>query len=243
MKIIFSPSKGMNKKKINLQLDEKKILFPEKTEKIIKKLQTFSKEEIGNLMKIKGTLLSNTYENILNYTKLESIISICLYDGVSFSNLDLEKYKEKQFKYLEKYCRIFSALYGVITPSTLIKPYRLDMTMKIFEESLYNYWKNSVEKEFYKNEIIINLASGEFSKLLNRKEYKFIDIEFRQIQGENIKNISNEAKKMRGKFLDFLIKNNIDDLNIEKIKSFSQENYKLNIKLCEDNKYFFTKNI
>lgn len=240
MKIIFSPSKGMSCVEIKKLKKTKEILFPEKTENLLKILKKFSKEEISKIMKIKGDLLEKTFENYRQFENLLYHKGIELYSGVSYRNLDLESYRETELDYMKNNLRILSAFYGVITPETLIKEYRLDMTMKIGDFSLYTYWRDSLEIVFKKEETILNLASGEFSKMLDRKHYHIIDIEFRQIQGENIKNISTEAKKMRGKFLDFMIKNRIEDL--EKLKSFNLLGYSYSKDMSQDRKIFFVKN-
>ncbi|MGL4403312.1 MAG: YaaA family protein [Fusobacteriaceae bacterium] len=223
MKIIFSPSKGMKHREIENLRGKKEILFSEKTENLLDILRGFSRDEIAQIMKIKGGLLETTFQNYGNFDTLSSHRGIELYSGISYSNLNPESYSEESLKYMEKYLRILSALYGVITPETLIKEYRLDMTMKIGDFSLYSYWKDSVEKIFEEGEIIVNLASGEFSKMLEKKRYHMIDIEFRQLEGEKVKNGSTEAKKMRGKFLDFMIKNRVEE--IEALKGFEASGY------------------
>lgn len=239
MKIIFSPSKGMEFRKIAPLKNSSEIQFPEKTAELLKILKNFPKEKIAEIMKIKGPLLDLTYDTYQNFYDLPKHRAIELYSGVSFKNLDPENYSEESIIYMEKYLRILSALYGVLTPETLIREYRLDMTMKMGDFSLYNYWKSSVAQEFEPGETIINLASGEFSKLLDRKKYHMIDIEFRQQDGDKLKNISTEAKKMRGKLLDFMIKEKLT--SPEGIKKFSQEGYIYSSSLSSSDKIFFLK--
>lgn len=243
MKIIFSPSKGMKYREIENLVEEREPLFPEKTENLIRILKSFSKEELGKIMKLKGELLDRTFENYANYETLSSHRGIELYSGVSFGNLNPESYDKESLEYMENHLKILSALYGMVTPTTLIKEYRLDMTMKIGDFSLYNYWKDS-KTPFQDRETIVNLASGEFSKMLDRKRYGFIDIEFRQkieldLEGSEFKNISTEAKKMRGKLLDFMIKNRVT--KIEDILNFEEMGYRYSKELSEEKKLFFVK--
>ena len=60
-----------------------------------------------------------------------------------------------------------------------------------------------------------------FSKILDYKKFKVIDIEFRQKIDEKLKNISTEGKKARGMMLNYMTLNSIED--IEKIKKFSED--------------------
>lgn len=240
MKIIFAPSKGMKFKNINFK-EEKEIFFKEKTDILINKLKTFSKEEIEKLFKIKGNLLEETYKNIQDFENLNFSPALSLYDGVTFRQLNYKNYSENKIDFLNENLFIFSALYGVLSPNTKIKPYRLDMTVNFLDENLYKFWSDEVNNflKKYENEIFINLSSKEFSKLLNNKIFNIIDIEFRQNVDGKLKNISTEVKKARGLFLDYLTLNHIKD--IEKIKGFSKVGYKFSIENSNENKFFFIK--
>ncbi len=98
MKIIFSPSKEMRDSDI-LSLSSSPLFFKEKNNKLLKKLQSFSKEEIAEIMKIKGKLLDETFKNIKNFDSLKEISAFSLYNGVSFKNLELEKYDKSNVEY------------------------------------------------------------------------------------------------------------------------------------------------
>lgn len=197
MKIIFSPSKTMKYKDIDLK-NSKDVEFTNHTKALIEKLKSFSIEEIGNLFKLKGKLLEETYNNIQNFAILSSYRALSLYDGVTFRQLEIEKFSDKEIEYLNKNLFILSALYGAISPNTEIKPYRLDMTINILDESMYKFWSRDINNylDKYSTEIFINLASKEFSKILDYKKFKVIDIEFRQNIDGKLKNISTEGKKL-----------------------------------------------
>lgn len=241
MKIIFSPSKTMKFKNINFST-EKEINFPDKTNFLIEKLKTFSLEEIGKIFKLKGTLLDETYKNIQEFDNLESTTALSLYEGVTFRQLKIENFNSTHLEYLNENLFILSALFGAISPNTKIKPYRLDMTINFLNESMYKFWSKDINNflEKYSSEIFINLASKEFSKILDYKKFKVIDIEFRQKNGEQLKNISTEGKKARGMLLNYMVINNI--LDVEKIKEFSEDGYKFSPENSNENKLFFIKN-
>lgn len=247
IKIVFSPSKEMRDEDIikNMLVSPKKekLFFSEKTEKILKTLQTLSENEIAKIMKLKEKLLSKTFEDIKNYEKLSEIKAISLYNGVAYKELAVENFDVDSLEYLENNLLIFSALYGLIKPSTKIRRYRLDMTMKVLKESFYEFWKNDINLYFSKNlenKVLINLASGEFSKIIDRKLIKnIIDIDFKENKNGEYKSVSSYAKQARGQFLKILAKNNIKDL--EDIKKIEFNNYKYNEKLSNNKKYIFTR--
>lgn len=241
MKIVFSPSKTMKYKDIRFSTEEM-INFPDKTRFLIEKLKKISKAEIEKIFKVKGNLLEDTYNNIQNFENLESFDALALYDGVTFRQLEIHNYSNKNFDYLNENLFIFSALYGVLSPNTKIKPYRLDMSINFLEEeNLYKFWKEEVNSYLTKfnEEIFINLASKEFSKILDYKKFNIIDIEFRQLVDGKLKNISTEAKKARGLLLNYLVINEVDDL--EKIKEFKEAGYKFSEENSSSNHFLFIK--
>lgn len=198
-------------------------------------------------MKIKGKLLEETFENIKNFDSLKVVSALSLYNGVSFKNLELEKYSKDNIEYANNTLLILSAFYGVLRPSDYVRKYRLDMTMKIDLTSLYSFWNrivtdyiiNLLQKD--SDKVLINLASGEYSKMIERKNfpYKIIDIDFKENKNGKFQSVSSFAKQGRGSMLNYLIKNKINDA--EKIKEYSELGYSLNIELSDNNKFIFTR--
>ncbi|CAM9486680.1 unnamed protein product, partial [Choristocarpus tenellus] len=94
-----------------------------------------------------------------------------VYHGIQTNSFDLEN-----IKYAQNSIRILSGLYGILRPMDLIKPYRLEMGIKLEvkqEKGLYPFWRNKItshisnELESHKEKTIINLASNEYLLPLN----------------------------------------------------------------------------
>ena len=245
MKIIFSPSKEMREENI---FESKKIEFTEskfkdKTNILIGILKEKLLSEIENIMKLKGELLNKTYKDIQDYDKLKFIPAISMYYGVSFKELNLEDYSEKSLEYLKNNLLILSALYGVLLAFDLVKKYRLDMTMSIIDKGLYNFWKKDINDYISnilsKDEVLLNLASGEFSKLIDNKKISMINIDFKEEKDGAYKSVSTYSKKARGQFLNYLIKNQI--ANLEDIKKIKLDGYSLNKDLSDEKNLIFTR--
>ena len=245
MKIIFSPSKEMREENIfeNKKIEFTESKFKDKTNILIGILKEKSLSEIENIMKLKGELLNKTYKDIQDYDKLKSIPTISMYYGVSFKELELEDYSEKSLKYLKNNLLILSAFYGISLPFDLLKKYRLDMTMSIMNKGLYNFWKKDVTDYILnildKGEILLNLASGEFSKMIDSKKISMINIDFKEEKDGVYKFVSTYSKKARGKFLNYLIKNQIN--NLEDIKEVELDKYSLNKDLSDEKNFVFTR--
>ena len=117
------------------------------------------------------------------------------------------------------------------------------MTMSIIDKGLYNFWKKDIN-EYISNilvndEILLNLASSEFSKLVDNKKTPMINIDFKEEKDGIFKSISTYSKKARGKFLNYLIKNQIDKL--EDIKKIELDGYSLNEELSDEKNFIFTR--
>ena len=245
MKIIFSPSKEMREENIfeNKKIEFTESPFKDKTNILIDILKEKSIFEIENIMKLKGELLNKTYKDIQDYDKLKSIPAISMYYGVSFKELNLEDYSEKSLKYLKNNLLILSALYGVSLAFDLLKKYRLDMTMSIIDKGLYNFWKKDINDYISnilsKDEVLLNLASGEFSKMIDSKKISIINIDFKEEKDGIYKSVSTYSKKARGQFLNYLVKNQID--NLEDIKKIKLDGYSLNNTLSDEKNFIFTR--
>ena len=166
-----------------------------------------------------------------------------MYYGVSFKELELEDYSEKTLKYLKNNLLILSALYGVSLAFDLLKKYRLDMTMSITDKGLYNFWKKDVNDYISnildKDEILLNLASSEFSRLIDNKKILMINIDFKEEKDGTYKSVSTYSKKARGKFLNYLVKNQID--NLEEIVKIKLDGYNFNKDLSDEKNLIFTR--
>ena len=245
MKIIFSPSKEMRAENIfeNKKIEFTESKFKDKTNILIGILKEKSLSEIENIMKLKGKLLNKTYKDIQDYDKLKFIPAISMYYGVSFKELNLEDYSEKSLKYLKNNLLILSVLYGVLLAFDLVKKYRLDMTMSIIDKGLYNFWKKDINDYISnilsKDEVLLNLASGEFSKLIDNKKISMINIDFKEEKDGAYKSVSTYSKKARGQFLNYLIKNQI--ANLEDIKKIKLDGYSLNKDLSDEKNLIFTR--
>jgi cytoplasmic iron level regulating protein YaaA (DUF328/UPF0246 family) len=224
MKIIISPSKKQNIKLIDVTSTNTVSLSP-KTKKLFSILKKMEKEELGNVLKIKGKLLEATF---LTYQKKQlneqAMPAIKCYEGVVFEQLQLDDYSAKSRQYLNEHLRILSAMYGVLSPDTLIYPYRLDMTIKLPDINLYDFWNTTIIDEFKDEDFIINLASIEFLRMLQSSKIKLINIDFYdENKDSSLKIISYNAKKARGKMVNYLIVNQI--YSLDGIKSFKEDGY------------------
>lgn len=247
MKIIISPSKTKKINKLpvelkNISIEENdfypEILYPRITNEIIERIKMFSVEEIEKKFKLKKDKAEKLLEFYQNYENEKSGNALASYTGVAYKSIGIDTFDIEDFEYLESHLVILSALYGILTPYTNIKEYRLDMTNSIFEnKSLYEVWKSSVNEYFEKEDVILNLASKEYSKLI--KSDNLIDFEFWNDTNGKLKQISTNSKKMRGFTLNYIIKNRIT--NINNLKDITLNEYIFNKDMSSKKKFVYVK--
>lgn len=231
MKFIVAPAKTLNKSQTKY-LKATTPRFVETSNTIIKHLQSFSKSDIKSIMKIKNTLLDETYDAIKQFNHAQSMQAIVAYNGMVYKQLHLDTYTPSELKYLNDHILILDALYGVLRPSDMIRPYRLDFTMPI-KMNLRDTWQPHIPTLSHP---IINIASKEFSKMIDQP---MIDIKFKEKRGDTYKTIGTYAKKARGVFLDYCIRKQIQ--SVDDMKVFDHLNYQYNEALSSQTSLVFTR--
>lgn len=242
MKIIISPSKTKKINNVPIKDDsfliEKEPVYLEITKEIIERIKTFSVEKIEKKFKLKNEKAQKLLEFYKNYENEKSGNALASYTGVAYKAIKIETFDKSDFEYLESHLVILSALYGVLTPYTNVKEYRLDMTNSIFEsKSLYEIWKTSINEYFEKEDVILNLASKEYSKLINPD--KLIDFEFWEDSNGKLKQVSTNSKKMRGFTLNYIVKNKISD--VKKLRNIILDGYVFSEEMSDDRKFVYVK--
>lgn len=239
MKIIFSPSKEMS---FSNPCNEA-TTYSDKTKTIISELKNLNKDEIKNIYKISDKVADEVANYIDNFYIEESYRAIEMYTGLAFRKFDIDSLNSDERSYLDEHLVILSAFYGPINPEKLVRPYRLDMNIgiKIDGLSLKNFWKDEFNSAFHDGEIILNLASDEFSGLIDRKKFKIYDFDFFEKKDGKLKSHSTISKKSRGLMLNYICKNKIE--NLENLKNFNLEGFKFAEELSTESKFTFIKTI
>src|SRR5680860_26386 len=240
MIIILSPSKTLRDEKIK-HPNPTPPLFPEETGQLMRKLQRLTKSELKKLMSISDNLTELNYER---YKKFDDDFdheigepAIYTFKGDVFVGLDVESWSKKDLKYAEPRLFTLSGLYGVVKPSTLVQPYRLEMgtSLKVGrKDNLYKFWNDKLTDKInaalkkQNDPFLVNLASNEYSKALdfNKIKGEIIEINFREWRNEEWTFISFNTKKARGMMARYIIKNQIEEK--EHIKGFDLDGYEFN---------------
>lgn len=254
MLLVLSPAKSLNlDSEINCSIASVPI-FQNETEPIAKTLKKLSVKQIESKFSLSKKLAELNYERFQNLGEKESIKSarqaIFTFDGDVYSGFDAYSLENKRFDKVQKTVRILSGLYGILKPMDLIEPYRLEMGSEIAigrKKNLYQYWSKLVtesidsELKASKSPFLINLASNEYFKVIDRKKInsEVVDIDFLEDDKKILKNISFFSKKARGLMARYIVDNKIEKQ--EDLLAFDVARYSYAPKLSSDSKLVFTR--
>ena len=236
MKILISPAKKLDFSREKTFLENSTSVFSEESKIIMKELSSYSALQLSKLMKISSNLGILNKERNDNwkfpFPENESKQALLSFKGEVYQNMKIDTFNKSDSEFANDKLRILSGLYGILKPSDLILPYRLEMgtKLKIGDNSnLYDFWRESVTdhllNEIKKDKFLVNLASDEYFKVINKKQIPIPIVTpiFKDMKNGKAKVISFYAKRARGEMCNYIIKNKIS--SIDKIKRFDNLNY------------------
>jgi len=251
---ILSPAKSLDFEK-QFDIRSTSTRFNEETNQLIEVLQTKSEEEVQELMSISDNLAQlnvERYNNFKKRTPKYAKQAILAFQGDVYQGMQAEDFIQEEHDYAQQHIRILSGLYGLLRPLDLIQPYRLEMGTKLETDkgnNLYEFWGYKITDQLKKDiksqgdKILINLASNEYFKSVNKKELKkdfeIIDVEFKDFNNGKYKIVSFFAKKARGLMARYIVKNQID--KIEDLKGFDLDGYSFDEKDSTETKLAFKR--
>jgi len=252
MKILLSPAKALDLKKTINFSSFTSPFFIKKASLLIDKLKEYSPAQISNMMNISTNLGELNYQRYHNWKSdvnknNNNNSAIAAFNGEVYKSFDSKSLTSEQHIFTQEKIRILSGLYGVLKPLDIIYPYRLEMGTKLSynlsTKNLYQFWGSSITDFLNKeeSEIIINLASTEYFKAIDKKTLnsRIITPIFKEFKNGDYKVVMIFAKRARGLMARYIIDKNI--LDPEDIKLFDIEGYSFDIKMSNEENWVFTR--
>ena len=209
-----------------------KIIFsPTKTMKKIDNSFPFSTPKYINESK---SIINENLNVLINSEQVNQ--AIFYYQGISYKYLDSSSLPIECINYLNENLIILSALYGALKPLDMIMSYRLDF---VNNKLLYDFWTKYCLVD--SNELIINLASNEYFKMIksHTKDENIITVDFKVSSNNKLITKATYSKMARGLMLRYLAINKANDLEL--IKSFQEFGFKFSTEFSNDNYFLFIK--
>lgn len=243
MKLILSPAKKMKLVDVALATTKPKLL--EKSKKIHQLLLEMSLEERQVIYKSNQKIAIEA-SDYLTQMRFEHATSpaIYSYQGIQYQYLNAGYIEDRHIPYLRENVFILSGFYGILRAFDAIDLYRLEMQAKleVDQQNLYQFFQQEVVQFLMQQEdIIINLASNEYGKLVEGKldSKRMINIHFVEKQQDKYVSKGVYVKMARGAMARYIIENELIDP--KDIQKFQELNYQYNIKLSDERNYVFER--
>lgn len=229
-------------------------VFIKESERLIRLMRKYRISDIIKLMNISHKLAETNYnwfqEWQYPYDLNRARPALFSFTGDVYDGFKARELSFQQIELADKKVRILSGLYGILKPTDLILPYRLEMATVVSGNNfnnLYDFWKSKLtrylEKELKStnSNTIVNLASLEYTNAIDLKKLKadIITPSFLEFKNGEFKFVSINAKKARGLMTRYIIEENIEDT--EHLKLFTAGGYSFDDKLSKKNKWVFIK--
>ncbi|MDG1730333.1 MAG: peroxide stress protein YaaA [Algibacter sp.] len=252
MKLVLSPAKSLNFETPLPTTQFTKPDFLSQSERLNKLLKTKSAKGLSKLMSISDALGQLNHQRNqdweLPFTPENARPAIYAFNGDVYRGLDAYTIPQEKIETLQNTVRILSGLYGVLKPTDLMQPYRLEMGTKLTvgkNKNLYEFWKkditNALNQELEDDELFLNLASNEYFKAIDTKALKVpvITANFKDFKNGKYKVISFFAKEARGAMARYIVDTNAK--TIDDLKGFNYMEYGFSEALSKGNELVFTR--
>ncbi len=235
---VISPAKNLD---YETPINEQQFTVPElleHSEELLTVCRELSPQQLSSLMKISDKLAGLNAARFadwsLPFTLENAKQAIFAFNGDVYTGLDATSLNKKSLNYAQQNLRILSGLYGLLKPLDLMQAYRLEMGTKLENTrgaNLYQFWGKIIADKIndvlaeQDTEILVNLASNEYFKAVDKKALKgsIITPIFKDCKNGQYKVISFYAKKARGLMARYIMENEVKTL--DKLKQFDSVGY------------------
>lgn len=245
MRIVLSPTKKMKIDNDSL-VHQGLPVFLEQTEEILQWLKEKSTTELKVIWNCNDKIIEQNRQRLLHMKLRENLTpAVLAYEGIAFQYMAPGVFENEQFDYIQEHLRILSAFYGVLKPMDGATPYRLEMQAKASiggNRNLYELWGSRLYEEVCDGGVIINLASKEYSKCIEKyltPHDRYITINFYEKSGDKFVSKGTYAKMARGEMVRYMAELHIE--NPEEIKKFDRMGYVYREDLSGEKEYVFVR--
>ena len=261
MLFLLSPAKSLDyDSPIAKDLPHSQPLYTRQAAELIQVLRGYAPRQIAELMDLSDAL---SQLNVARYaawtpkfTAKNSRQAVLAFNGDVYDGLDAKTLPPETLDWMQDHVCILSGLYGVLRPLDWMQPYRLEMGTTLPTEkngtackNLYQFWGSTIADylnqrlEGEKTPIVVNLASQEYFKSVDRKvlQARVIECVFEDYKGGIYKVISFNAKRARGLMARFAASKRVT--TPRQLEKFKVDGYAFDAGVSEPDRLVFRRKI
>lgn len=255
MLYLLSPAKSLDfDTPVPAGVERTEPLFAHQSAQLIEVLRKQSARRIGALMKISDRLAELNVGRYRAWSAepAEQNVRQAAYafNGDVYEGLQIRTLGKKERDWAQQHVCILSGLYGVLRPLDAIQPYRLEMGIRLKTArgaDLYRFWGAGISEHLNerlagdKDPVVVNLASQEYFKSVDRQALKarVIECVFEDWKGGRYKIISFYAKRARGLMARYAAQHRVT--SEAGLRGFDLEGYGLAEEACSEDRLVFRR--
>lgn len=254
MLFLISPAKSLDYDSPWEGVTPTQPLFVERSAQLIELLRRKKPADLSQLMGISDALANLNAARYKawsrQFTPQNAKPAVLAFNGDVYEGLAAATLKPKQLEWAQQHLAILSGLYGVLRPLDLMQPYRLEMGTALTNPkgaNLYKFWGADIAQHLNdrlagdKQPIIVNLASQEYFKSVDRKalQARVIECVFEEGRQGRYKVISFMAKRARGLMARYAIVKQAKTPAV--LEKFDLEGYAFSPEISEPDRLVFRR--
>ena len=220
MKYLIPPSEGKSKViSQDVLFSHTNFKFTQQVNQVVRLLSLIEDEGLSAVYgtsEEKAMIFHRQNQDIFNS---KCAYAIERYTGVVYEHLNWETLNKTSQDFLQDHVYIFSGLFGMVSPKTLIPDYKLKMNVL----SLQYHWNPILTEELKKEDSIIDLLPQVHRKAYN-KGSNVITIDFQVIKKGKKSAAGHFGKAVKGQFIRYIAENKIK--NIDDFAGFEYSGFK-----------------
>ena len=221
MKFLIPPSEGKSKViSQDVIFADTNFKFEHHVNQVVRLLSLIEDENLSSVYgtsEEKAMIFHRQNQDIFNS---KCAYAIERYTGVVYEHLNWDSLNKKAQNFLDDHIYIFSGLFGMVSPRTLIPDYKLKMNVL----SLQYHWNPVLSEALKEEKDIIDLLPQVHRKAYTPNKENVFPVDF-QITNKGKKSAAGHfGKAVKGEFIRYIAENNITD--IEGFSGFEYEGFK-----------------
>ena len=226
MIVLLSPAKTLDFSPADVaDVTQPRLL--EQTAQLAATLRKKSPKKLQELMSISSQLAEQNAARFQAFDEPDSLASakpaLLAFRGDVYRGLDVDTFEPGDLAYAQDHVRVLSGMYGLLRPTDLIQPYRLEMGTQLKvgrKKNLYEFWGDRITEllradiESTGAQFVLNAASKEYMGSVDTAKLgvPVIEADFRERRGGKLKFITFNAKVARGKLAQLVVRERIESL-------------------------------